>query len=108
MPQRVPEAAELAEDIAEIKQRLGNIVDRLERGYVPRELYEARHTALRTEISLELARIRNDLDGKASTDEVASVKNKADSSFRISWGVLAVLAGTFVTFLVSVLSAAPT
>lgn len=105
---RIPEPAELAEDIAEIKERLGNIVDRLEKGYVQRELYESEHRGLRTEISLELARIRNDLDGKASKDEVVTVKNRADSSYRISWGVLAVLAGTFVTFLVSVLSAAPT
>lgn len=105
---RIPEPAELAEDIAEIKDRLGNIVDRLEKGYVPRELYEARHTALRTEVSLELARIRNDLDGKAGADEVITVRNKADSAFRISWGVLAILAATFVTFLVGVLSAAPT
>ena len=108
MTPRVPETAELAEDIAEIKQRLGNIVDRLEKGYVPRELYEARHMALRSEVSAELARLRNDLDSKASKDEVATVKSKAETSFRISWGVFALVAAGFVTFLVGMLSAAPT
>ena len=45
MPPRIPEPAELAEDLSEIKQGLRDLSDKLDR-YVPREVYDLQIAAL--------------------------------------------------------------
>jgi len=82
MAARVPEAEELAEDLAEIRRQLESVVkdqgrrfdalmQELKSGYVPRELYEARHTALRSEIALEMAAIKSQADADRNTSASA-------------------------------------
>lgn len=64
-------AEELGEDLDEIKAALDAIRDDLKAGYVPRELYEARHTALRSEVALELAAIKAQAEADRKTTEGA-------------------------------------
>ena len=52
--------AELGEDLDEIKQALAELRGELRDHYVPREVYEFRHEALRSEVTKELARISRD------------------------------------------------
>lgn len=64
---RIPEPAELYEDLREISERLARMEEKLDAKYVPREVYEARHTALRSEVALELANIRATQDSDRKT-----------------------------------------
>lgn len=70
-PRRVPEVDELAEDISEIKSAISKIEEKLDARYVPREVYEARHTSLRSEVALELANIMSQMEGIKNTSESA-------------------------------------
>lgn len=74
---RVPDLQEVAEDLGRIEERLARMEDKLDARYVPRELYEARHTALRSEIALEVASIkaRQDTD-RASFDSQLLAERK--------------------------------
>lgn len=71
MAARVPDAEELADDLSRIEQRLVRMEEKLDQRYVPRELYEARHTALRSEIALELAGMKRDQEASHKVAEGA-------------------------------------
>ena len=60
MTSRERSLAELGEDLDEIKNTLAALMAELKSGYVPRELYEARHAGLRAEIALEMASMRTE------------------------------------------------
>lgn len=104
---RVPEPAELADDISEIKGQLASLLDKLDKSYVPRELYEARHMALRNEIALEFAGMKAEMDAnKASAaNDTASTRGIADSARTLSLWCLGIFAtaviGAFVGFIAS-------
>lgn len=99
--------AELGEDLDEIKAAVRELMAELKAAYVPRDLYEARHTALRSEVATELAHIQADMKTKASSETVRSAVSKAETAQRIAWGVLILLAGIIVTALVGFLQAGP-
>lgn len=64
---RTPEPDELAEDIAEIKRSLAELIGRIEAlPFLRLDVYEARHTSLRNEIALEMAAMTRRLDGVES------------------------------------------
>jgi hypothetical protein len=56
---RVPDLQEIAEDLKRIEERTERMEDKLDARFVPRELYEARHTALRSEVALEMASLKS-------------------------------------------------
>lgn len=62
MTGRVPSIEELAEDMRGLLTEVKELRADLHKQFVPRELYEARHSALRSEIALELAGIRAQQD----------------------------------------------
>lgn len=91
-PNRERSSDELAEDFAELKSMLvdlGRRLDRLDEKFLSRELYEARHKALRTEVAIEMA----------------AIKTTAESARTLSMWALGVLiiavVGAIVTFAVS-------
>lgn len=113
---RVPEAGELAEDLADIKRQLEGVVKNQDRrfdallqelkaGYVPRELYEARHTALRSEVALEMAAIKmqQDADRAAAKAETISARGVADSAKGLSMWALGLICTAVVVALVGFL-----
>lgn len=59
--------AELGESLDEIKATLAELHTDMRTSYVPRELYDARHHALRSEIALELAAIKAQADADRET-----------------------------------------
>ncbi len=65
--------AELGEDLDEIKASLAALMTELKSGYVPREVYEARHKGLRAEIALEMAGMRSETSAVRSVAETARV-----------------------------------
>lgn len=87
--QRSPD--EIAEDLEEIKQALHALRGELSAGYVPRELYEARHLALRKEIALEYA---------AMTREMESVRMVAGGARALAMWCLGTIAVAVITALV--------
>jgi phage baseplate assembly protein W len=58
MSGRIRTIEEVGEDLDEIKQSLADLSTKLDQRYVPRELYEAKHEALRQEIAREVASLR--------------------------------------------------
>jgi hypothetical protein len=89
---RIPELAEVAEDIQAIQTSLVSMnskLDLLDIKFLPREVYEERHKALRTEVALEMA----------------SLRQHTDSARRLSMWALGVLCtlvmGALVGFLVT-------
>lgn len=102
MTARAPDPAELAEDLDEIKKRLAGIDEKLDARYVPRELYEARHTALRSEIALEMAAIkaRQDADRTAAEKADTETRHRAESARGLSMWALGLLCTAVVVAMV--------
>lgn len=94
-PSREKSTAELGEDIDDIKRMIAEMFNELKTGYVPRELYEARHSGLRAEIALEMAVIRN---------EAAGVKSTAVSARSLAMWCAGMLASAVVVALVGFLA----
>ena len=104
MPSRELSLEELAEDFAEIKASLASLnskLDHLDRRFVPRELYEARHAGLRSEINLELTSLRSYTD-----TQVSNASSTAESARALSLWALGILASAVVVALVGFLLAA--
>ena len=68
MAPRTRTIEEVGEDLDEIKATLADMSKQLEQKFLPRELYEAKHAALRHEVAAELASLRRD---QAATEGVA-------------------------------------
>ena len=73
------EVHRLATDLREIAERLSRMEEKLDQRFVPRELYEARHTSLRSEIALELAAMRQ----QQTTDRAVAAAAKALSMWAV-------------------------
>jgi hypothetical protein len=87
--------AELGEDLDEIKGTLAALMAELKSGYVPRELYEARHAGLRAEIALEMASMRT---------EALAIKSAAEGARDLAKWCFGLLAGAVVVALVGFLA----
>lgn len=77
---------EVGEDLDEIKGALGTLSEKLDQRFVPRELYEAKHEALRHEVAREFAAIKA---------ETASAKTLAQWCFAM---IAVAIIGAIVTF----------
>lgn len=72
---REPSTAELADDMAELKVMLADVNSKLDNlPYIRRDVYEARHTSLRSEIALQLAAIENSM--KTLSTRVGNVEDR--------------------------------
>jgi hypothetical protein len=91
---------EVGEDLDEIKVAVQSLADKLDQRFVPRELYEAKHEALRHEVAREFASL------KASMERGdAHIENKASSAHTLAqwcFGTVAVtVIAAMIGFLVS-------
>lgn len=93
------EVRRLSASINEIAERLTRMEEKLDQRFVPRELYEARHTALRSEVALELAAIkaRQDADRLSLQGELANDRKTAETAKTLAmWAVGLIAAATIV------------
>lgn len=90
---RVPDPEELAEAIGDIRTHLQRIEDRLDQRYVPRELYDAKHTALRSEVAMEVAALKaqQDADRLAAERRSGEVRGVATTARIIAMWALGVV-----------------
>ena len=58
MAPRTRTLEEVGEDLDEIKAAVNNLSDKLDQRFVPREVYEAKHEALRHEVAREFAALK--------------------------------------------------
>lgn len=86
----------MAEDIDEIKTLVSDLGTKIDAKYVPRELYDAHRTSLKSEIALELAAI------KAQQE---SDRKVVDSARGLSMWALGLIASAVVVALVGFLLA---
>lgn len=96
MAPRVRTLEELGEDLDEIKSGVSGLSDKLDQRFVPRELYEANHRALRSEVALELAAIK----AQQEADRKASEGTKAIAMWAlglVASAVIVALVGFLVT-----------
>lgn len=73
------EVHRLAADLREIAERLSRMEEKLDQRFVSRELYEARHTSLRSEIALEFAALRQ----QQNTDRLTATAAKTLSMWAV-------------------------
>lgn len=87
VPERVPDLLELAEDVKRIEEIVVRMDDKLDQRFVPRELYEAKHEALRNENNLahanfiqnmEAMRLKIEAVEKAADRKIAALAEAAD------------------------------
>lgn len=88
-------AAELGEDLDDIKRALEALMVELKAGYVAREVYEARHTGLRAEIALEMASMRT---------ETLNVRGVAEGARTLAMWCFGLIATAVVVALVGFLA----
>jgi hypothetical protein len=100
MADRVRTLEEVGEDLDEIKNAVNRLSDKLDQRFVPRELYEAKHEALRHEVAREFASLKAHVERADASNAVT-----AESARTIAQWCFAVLAVAVVTALVGFLVA---
>lgn len=103
--ERSPE--ELGEDLDEIKATLADLRSELRQGFVPRELYDARHLGLRSEVALEMAAIKAQQDADRLAAEKANLasQTKAEGARVLSMWALGLICSAVIVALVGFLVA---
>ncbi len=69
--QTAGEVHRLTADVRDILERLAKMEEKLDQRFLPRELYEANHRSLRSEIALELVAIRQTQETDRATAAAA-------------------------------------
>lgn len=105
MTARERSPVELGEDLDEIKAGVSELRREVKSALadlLPRELYEARHTALRSEIALELAAIKaqQESDRLSAAKATGDVGKTAEGARAIAMWALGILASAVVISLV--------
>jgi hypothetical protein len=103
---RVPDPEDLAAAIVEIRTQLQTMNDKLDKRFVPRELFDAHHRSLQDRVALELAGIRAAQEADRLTAERRSteVKGVAEGARAISMWALGLIASAVVVALVGFLA----
>lgn len=81
---------EIAEDIAEIKSGQNEIRTEISRSYVRADLYEAKHEALRADL----------------TAKVNAVERSAAAALRVSWWALALICALVIAAIITFVASA--
>jgi predicted metal-dependent phosphoesterase TrpH len=103
---RVRTLEEVGEDVEEIKDSISKLSDKLDQRFVSRELYEAKHEALRHEVAREFAALKAAVErGDAASEGRAKDAYVTASNARtLAMWCLGVLAVAVIGAMVGILS----